>query len=136
MKLIIGAVVVIAGLAFLADRGGALVSDLRSQLTGIKDQVTELLPGSDAYSLGVQEGIKIRTDVNYVDQFNIALLPGASELIASIKSGQITESVVGDIANLYWPVAALKGGIINLSAENRAELSRGMVEGYFGKSGE
>ena len=136
MKLIVGAVVVVAMFVFFADRGSALISDLRSQFTGIKNQVTELLPGSDAYALGVQEGVKIRSDVNYVDQFNIALLPGASQLIESVKSGQITQSVVGDIANLYWPVAALKAGIIDLSAENRAEFVRGMVEGYFGNQTE
>jgi hypothetical protein len=112
MKLIVGAVVVVAMFVFLADRGSAFISDLRSQITGIKNQVTELLPGSDAFALGVQEGVKIRSDVNYVDQFNIALLPGASQLIERIKSGQITQSVVGEIADLYWPVAALKAGIL------------------------
>jgi hypothetical protein len=30
-------------------------------------------------------------------------------------------------------VAAVKAGILNLSAENRAEFVRGMVEGYFPK---
>ena len=51
--------------------------------------------------------------------------------IASIKSGQITEERISEIAGLYFPVAAVQAGILDISAENKAEFIRGVLEGYF-----
>jgi hypothetical protein len=111
--------------------GASLISDLRGQVSGLTSQVKELLPGGDAYSLGLAEGEKILNSASYLDQIDIGALPGASELIASIKSGQITRERIADLANLYFPVAALKQGILDISSENRAEFVRGVLEGYF-----
>ena len=133
MKIIIIAVLAIAGFVFLGDKGASLISDLRSQVSGINSQVTDLLPGGDAYALGVAEGEKILQNSEYLDQINISLLPGATEFINSIKTGQITEARISEIANIYFPVAAVKAGILNLTSENRAEFVRGVVEGYFPK---
>jgi phosphosulfolactate synthase (CoM biosynthesis protein A) len=95
--------------------------------------LTDLLPAGDAYALGVDEGTKILENTDYVDQMNISVLPGATELINNLKSGQVTEERISQIANLYFPVAAVKAGILNISAENRAEFVRGMIDGYFPK---
>ncbi len=133
MKIIVIAVLAIAGFVFLGDKGASLISDLRSQVSGISSQVTDLLPGGDAYALGVAEGEKILQNSDYLDQINISLLPGATELINSIKTGQITKARISEIANIYFPVAAVKAGILNLTSENRAEFVRGVVEGYFPK---
>jgi phosphosulfolactate synthase (CoM biosynthesis protein A) len=127
---------VIAGisLAVLLSLGSAamnFVSGLGSQVSKVTSQFTDLLPGGDAYALGVSEGKKILENTDYVDQMNIAVLPGATELIENLKSGQVTEDRISQIANLYFPVAAVKAGILNISAENRAEFVRGMLDGYF-----
>jgi phosphosulfolactate synthase (CoM biosynthesis protein A) len=129
---------VIAGisLAVLLSLGSAamnFVSGLGSQVSKVTSQFTDLLPGGDAYALGVSEGKKILENTDYVDQMNIAVLPGATELIENLKSGQVTEDRISQIANLYFPVAAVKAGILNISAENRAEFVRGMLDGYFPK---
>jgi len=129
---------VIAGisLAVLLSLGSAamnFVSGLGSQVSKVTSQFTDLLPGGDAYELGVSEGKKILENTDYVDQMNIAVLPGATELIENLKSGQVTEDRISQIANLYFPVAAVKAGILNISAENRAEFVRGMLDGYFPK---
>jgi hypothetical protein len=67
-------------------------------------------PLGDAYALGVDEGTKILENTDYVDQMNISVLPGATELINNLKSGQVTEERISQIANLYFPVAAVKAG--------------------------
>lgn len=131
MKLIGVAIAVVAALFFLGSSASSIFSDIKAQVTGLTSEVTDLLPAGDAYGVGLEEGKKILENTDYLDQMNIALLPGASELIQSVKGGQITEERISEIANLYFPVAAVKAGIVNLSAENRAEFVRGMVDGYF-----
>ncbi len=131
MKLLVGAIAALAGLVIALSSGASLISDLRGQVSELTSQVKELLPGGDAYSLGLTEGEKILNSASYLDQLDIGALPGASELIASIKSGQITRERLADLANLYFPVAALKQGILDISAENRAEFVRGVLEGYY-----
>ncbi len=129
-------VIVGISLAALLSLGSAamnFVSGLGSQVSKVTSQFTDLLPGGDAYALGVSEGKKILENTDYVDQMNIAVLPGATELIENLKSGQVTEDRISQIANLYFPVAAVKAGILNISAENRAEFVRGMLDGYFPK---
>jgi len=132
MKLII-AIVAAGSILVFSGLGTNLVSEIRNQVTSITNQATDLLPGGDPYQLGVDEGTKIRSDASYVDQLDIGILPGASELISNLKSGVIDEALVGKIADLYWPVAAVKSGILDIRAENRAEFRRGMLEGYFAK---
>jgi hypothetical protein len=131
MKILIAAVAAIAGLIFVVNQGSAFISDIRSQISGLPSQVTDLLPGGDARELGVAEGEKLLNNSSYLDEMNIALLPGASELIASIKNGQITQERITQLAELYFPVAALQAGILDISAENRAEFVKGVIEGYF-----
>lgn len=131
MKFLIAAVVAIAGIFFVVDQGSAFISDIRSQISGLSGQVTDLLPGGDARELGIAEGEKLLNNSSYLDEMNIALLPGASDLIASIKSGAITQERITQLAELYFPVAALQAGILDISAENRAEFVKGVIEGYF-----
>ncbi len=131
MKLIGVAIAVVVALFFFGSSASSIFSDIKAQVTGLTSEVTDLLPAGDAYGVGLEEGKKILENTDYLDQMNIALLPGASELIQSVKSGQITKERISEIANLYFPVAAVKAGIVNLSAENRAEFVRGMVDGYF-----
>jgi phosphosulfolactate synthase (CoM biosynthesis protein A) len=123
----------LAALFFLGSTALNFVSGLGSQVSQVSSQLTDLLPAGDAYALGVDEGTKILENTDYVDQMNISVLPGATELINNLKSGQVTEERISQIANLYFPVAAVKAGILNISAENRAEFVRGMIDGYFPK---
>ncbi len=131
MKIIAAIVAVISGIAIAMSAGASLLSDLRSQFSGVTSQVKEMLPGGDAYALGFAEGEKILKSAAYLDQMNIALIPGAAELIASVKSGQATRERITQIANIYFPVAALREGILDISAENRAEFVRGVIAGYY-----
>jgi phosphosulfolactate synthase (CoM biosynthesis protein A) len=133
MKKLVIAGISLAVLLSLASAAMNFVSGLGSQVSKVTSQFTDLLPGGDAYALGVSEGKKILENTDYVDQMNIAVLPGATELIENLKSGQVTEDRISQIANLYFPVAAVKAGILNISAENRAEFVRGMLDGYFPK---
>ena len=133
MKKLVVIAASLAGLLFLGSAAVNFVSGLGSQVSKVTSQFTDLLPGGDAYALGLEEGKKILENTDYVDQMNIAVLPGATELINNLKSGQVTEERISQIANLYFPVAAVKAGILNLSSENRAEFARGMIEGYFPK---
>ena len=133
MKKLVVIAASLAGLLFLGSAAVNFVSGLGSQVSKVTSQFTDLLPGGDAYALGLEEGKKILENTDYVDQMNIAVLPGATELINNLKSGQVTEERISQIANLYFPVAAVKAGILNLSSENRAEFVRGMIEGYFPK---
>ena len=131
MKAITAAIAVLAGIAIALSAGASFISDLRTQLTGVTDQVRDLLPGGDAYALGVEEGEKILNSAAYLDQIDIGMLPGATELIESVKSGQATRERITQIANIYFPVAALKQGILDISADNRADFVRGVIDGYF-----
>lgn len=138
MKIVIAALAAVLALGFLFTQGAALVSNvgtqISEQISGLTSQVTDLLPGGDPYALGLDEGTKFKADSGYIEQLDIGLIPGASEFVQSFKDGTITESLVGDFANLYWPVAALKSGIVDISAENRAEFRRGVIEAYFDKN--
>jgi hypothetical protein len=138
MKVIAAIIAGVLAIGFLFTQGASLVTDVRTQISeqisGLTSQVTDLLPGGDPYALGLDEGTKFRTDTSYIDQLDIGVIPGASEFVQSFKDGTITESLVGDFANLYWPVAALKSGIVDISAENRAEFRRGVIEAYFDKN--
>lgn len=131
MKLITAAIAALAGIVFLVSQGSSLVSEVRSQISNLTSQAKDLLPGGDAYSLGVSEGKKMLENSGYLDQLNISLIPGAAELIASIKSGQITEERISEIAKIYFPVIAVQSGIFDISADNRAEFVRGVIDGYF-----
>jgi hypothetical protein len=131
MKIIAAAIAAIAGLIFLVSQGSSFFSDIKTQVSGLTSQATDLLPDGDTYALGLAEGKKILENSSYLDQINISLIPGAADLIASIQSGQITEERISKIAGLYFPVAAVQAGILDISAENKAEFIRGVVEGYF-----
>jgi hypothetical protein len=131
MKIIVAAVAIISGIAIALSAGVSFISDLRSQFSNVTSQVKEMLPGGDAYALGLAEGEKILNSAAYLDQINISLIPGAAELIESVKSGQATRERITQIANIYFPVAALREGIIDISAENRAEFVRGVIAGYY-----
>ncbi len=131
MKIIAAGVAVISGIAIALTAGASFISDLRSQFSNVTSQVKEMLPGGDAYALGLAEGEKILNSAAYLDQINISLIPGAAELIESVKSGQATRERITQIANIYFPVAALREGIMDISAENRAEFVRGVIAGYY-----
>jgi hypothetical protein len=127
VKLIFSIIIAAGAAFFVVDRGPALISDIRAQ-------VTDLLPGGDPYALGKEEGAKLKSDQSYIDQIDISLIPGAQELVQKIKSGEVSEALLGDLANIYWPVAALKSGIIDISAENREKFRLGVIDGYFNKT--
>ncbi len=131
MKIIAAGVAVISGIAIALTAGASFISDLRSQFSNVTSQVKEMLPGGDAYALGLAEGEKILNSAAYLDQINISLIPGAAELIESVKSGQATRERITQIANIYFPVAALREGIMDISADNRAEFVRGVIAGYY-----
>ncbi len=131
MKIIAAAVAVISGIAIALSAGVSFISDLRSQFSNVTSQVKEMLPGGDAYALGFAEGEKILNSATYLDQINISMIPGAAELIESVKSGQATRERITQIANIYFPVAALREGILDISTENRAEFVRGVIAGYY-----
>lgn len=131
MKIIVAGVAIISGIAIALTAGASFISDLRSQFSNVTSQVKEMLPGGDAYALGLAEGEKILNSAAYLDQINISLIPGAAELIESVKSGQATRERITQIANIYFPVAALREGIMDISAENRAEFVRGVIAGYY-----
>lgn len=131
MKIIAAVIAAIAGLVFLVSQGSSLFSELKTQVSGLTSQATDLLPDGDTYALGLAEGKKMLENSSYLDQLNISLIPGAAEIISSIKSGQITEERISEIAGLYFPVAAVQAGILDVSAENKAEFIRGVLEGYF-----
>jgi hypothetical protein len=38
---------------------------------------------------------------------------------------------ISEIAGLYFPVAIVQAGILDISAENKAEFIRGALDGYF-----
>ena len=134
IKLIFSIIIAAGAAFFVVDRGPALISDIRAQISGLTSQVTDLLPGGDPYALGKEEGAKLKSDQSYIDQIDISLIPGAQELVQKIKSGEVSESLLGDLANIYWPVAALKSGIIDISAENREKFRLGVIDGYFSKT--
>ena len=134
VKLIFSIIIAAGAAFFVVDRGPALISDIRAQISGLTSQVTDLLPGGDPYVLGKEEGAKLKSDQSYIDQIDISLIPGAQELVQKIKSGEVSESLLGDLANIYWPVAALKSGIIDISAENREKFRLGVIDGYFNKT--
>ena len=134
IKLIFSIIIAAGAAFFVVDRGPALISDIRAQISGLTSQVTDLLPGGDPYTLGKEEGAKLKSDQSYIDQIDISLIPGAQDLVQKIKSGEVSESLLGDLANIYWPVAALKSGIIDISAENREKFRLGVIDGYFNKT--
>ena len=134
IKLIFSIIIAAGAAFFVVDRGPALISDIRAQISGLTSQVTDLLPGGDPYVLGKEEGTKLKSDQSYIDQIDISLIPGAQELVQKIKSGEVSEALLGDLANIYWPVAALKSGIIDISAENREKFRLGIIDGYFNKT--
>jgi hypothetical protein len=99
----------------------------------IKSAAVNILPGSDAYKAGYNAGSTFRSNVDYNSEF---LKQWGSEVDAMLKElGQspdnMTEELLGQIADASWTSAALQAGIMENTPENRADYRRGMIDGYF-----
>jgi len=100
----------------------------------IKSAAVKVLPGSEAYKVGYEAGRNFKSNVNYNDEFINQWIPEGREMLDQLgqSSQNMTEDMVGDLADAAWPLVALKVGIMENSPENRADFRRGMINGYFG----
>ena len=99
----------------------------------IKSAAVKVLPGSEAYKVGYEAGRNFKSNVNYNDEFINQWIPEGREMLDQLgqSSQNMTEDMVGDLADAAWPLVALKVGIMENSPENRADFRRGMINGYF-----
>jgi hypothetical protein len=100
----------------------------------IKSAAVKVLPGSEAYKVGYEAGRNFKSNVNYNDEFINQWIPEGRELLDQLgqSSQNMTEDMVGDLADAAWPLVALEVGIMENSSKNRADFRRGMINGYFG----
>ena len=85
MKIIAAVIAAIAGLVFLVSQGSSLFSELKSQVSGLTSQVTDLLPGGDTYALGLAEGKKMLENSSYLDQSSISLIRELPRLLPALN---------------------------------------------------
>jgi hypothetical protein len=100
----------------------------------IKSVAVKVLPGSKAYKVGYEAGRNFKSNVAYNDEFINQWIPEGREMLDQLgqSSQNMTEDMVGDLADAAWPLVALEVGIMENSPENRADFRRGMINGYFG----
>jgi hypothetical protein len=100
----------------------------------IKSAAVKVLPGSEAYKVGYEAGRNFKSNVNYNDEFINQWIPEGREMLDQLgqSSQNMTEDMVGDLADAAWPLVALEVGIMENSSKNRADFRRGMISGYFG----
>jgi hypothetical protein len=99
----------------------------------IKSTVVKVLPGSEAYKVGYEAGRNFKSNVDYNDEFVNQWIPEGREMLDQLgqSSENMTEDMVGDLADAAWPLVAIEVGIMENSPENRADFRRGMINGYF-----
>jgi hypothetical protein len=99
----------------------------------IKSAAVKVLPGSEAYKVGYEAGRNFKSKVNYNDEFINQWIPEGREMLDQLgqSSQNMTEDMVGDLADAAWPLVALEVGIMENSPKNRADFRRGMINGYF-----
>jgi hypothetical protein len=102
-------------------------------VASIKSAAIKILPGSEAYKVGYEAGRNFRSNVNYNDNFINQWIPEGREMLDQLgqSSENMTEDMIGDLADAAWPLVALEVGIMTNSSENRADFRRGMIDGYF-----
>lgn len=100
----------------------------------VKAAVVKVLPGSKAYKVGYEAGRSFKSEINYNDEFINQWIPEVREMLNQLgqSSENMTEEMVGDIADARWKKDALTAGITENSPKNRADFRRGMIDGYFG----
>lgn len=105
-----------------------------SSVLSIKSQIVKVLPVSEAYKAGFEAGSTFRKKVNYNDEFINQWSPEMQNMLDQLgqSSANMTESMIGSLADATWVIAAFEAGIMENSAENQAEYKRGMIKGYFG----
>jgi hypothetical protein len=99
----------------------------------IKSAAVKVLPGSEAYKVGYEAGRNFKSNVNYNDEFIDQWIPEGRDMLDQLgqSSENMTEDMVGDLADAAWPLVAIEVGIMENSPENRADFRRGMIAGYF-----
>jgi hypothetical protein len=99
----------------------------------IKSAAVKVLPGSEAYKVGYEAGRNFKSNVDYNDNFVNQWIPEGREMLDQLgqSSENMTEDMVGDLADAAWPLVAIEVGIMENSPENRADFRRGMIAGYF-----
>ena len=99
----------------------------------IKAAAVKVLPGSEAYKVGYEAGQNFKSNVDYNDEFINQWGPEMRIMLDQLgqSSDNMTQDMVGDLAEAWWPLVALKVGIMENSAENIADFRRGMIDGYF-----
>jgi hypothetical protein len=100
----------------------------------IKSAAVKVLPGSEAYKVGYETGSSFRSEINYNDAFINQWGPEMREMLDQLgqSSSNMTEDMIGDLADGVWGIAAFQAGIMENSPSNRADFRRGMIDGYFG----
>jgi hypothetical protein len=99
----------------------------------IKSAAVKVLPGSEAYKVGYEAGRNFKSNVNYNDEFINQWGPEMRTMLDQLgqSSDNMTQDMVGDLAEAWWPLVALKVGIMENSVENVGDFRRGMIDGYF-----
>ena len=100
----------------------------------IKSAAVKVLPGSEAYKVGYETGSSFRSEINYNDAFINQWGPEMREMLDQLgqSSSNMTEDMIGNLADGVWGIAAFQAGLMENSPSNRADFRRGMIDGYFG----
>lgn len=93
-----------------------------------------MLPGSEAYKVGYETGRGFKSEIDYNDEFINQWGPEMRQMLDQLgqSSSNMTEDMIGNLADAYWTNAAFMAGIMENSPSNRADFRRGMIDGYFG----
>ena len=99
----------------------------------IKSAAVKILPGSEAYKVGYETGSSFKSEINYNDAFINQWGPEMREMLDQLgqSSSNMTEDMIGNLADGVWVIAAFQAGIMENSPKNKADFRRGMIDGYF-----
>lgn len=99
----------------------------------IKSTVVKVLPGSEAYKVGYETGRNMKSEIDYNDEFINQWGPEMRTMLDQLgqSSDNMTQDMIGNLAEGIWPIAAFQAGIMENSAANVADFRRGMIDGYF-----
>ena len=99
----------------------------------IKSAVVRVLPGSEAYKVGYETGRNMKSEIDYNDEFINQWGPEMRTMLDQLgqSSDNMTQDMIGNLAEGIWPIAAFQAGIMENSAANVADFRRGMIDGYF-----
>jgi hypothetical protein len=99
----------------------------------IKSAAVKVLPGSEAYKVGYETGRNMKSEVDHNDEFINQWGPEMRTMLDQLgqSSDNMTQDMIGNLAEGIWPIAAFQAGIMENSAANVADFRRGMIDGYF-----